>query len=93
VILTALAGTSKASILAIFNPLISTGAILILFSNKTVSISAGFSALVPENEIMEYVNDLKSITQGAGYFNRKFYSYEEAPFDVQEKLKKAYANK
>jgi elongation factor G len=51
------------------------------------------SALVPENEIMEYVNDLKSITQGAGYFNRKFYSYEEAPFDVQEKLKKAYANK
>ena len=51
------------------------------------------SALVPENEIMEYVNDLKSITQGAGYFNRKFYSYEEAPFEVQEKLKKAYANK
>ena len=44
------------------------------------------TALVPESEIIEYVNDLKSITQGAGFFNREFYNYEEAPAYIQEKL-------
>ena len=44
------------------------------------------TALVPESEITEYVNDLKSITQGAGFFNREFNSYEEAPQYIQEKL-------
>ena len=44
------------------------------------------TALVPESEIIEYVNDLKSITQGAGFFNREFNSYEEAPQYIQEKL-------
>lgn len=44
------------------------------------------TALVPESEIVEYVNDLKSITQGSGYFNRKFYSYEECPSYVQDKI-------
>ncbi len=44
------------------------------------------TALVPESEITEYVNDLKSITQGAGFFNREFNSYEEAPQFIQEKL-------
>ena len=44
------------------------------------------TALVPESEIIEYVNDLKSITQGAGFFNREFSSYEEAPQYIQEKL-------
>ncbi len=48
------------------------------------------TAVVPEAEIMEYVNDLKSITQGSGFFNREFYGYEEAPYNVQETLKKAY---
>ena len=27
-------------------------------------------ALAPEAEILEYVNDLKSLTQGSGYFNK-----------------------
>lgn len=44
------------------------------------------TALVPESEIVEYVNDLKSITQGSGYFNRKFYNYEECPSYVQDKI-------
>jgi len=48
------------------------------------------TAVVPEAEILEYVNDLKSITQGSGFFNREFYGYEEAPYNVQENLKKAY---
>lgn len=36
-------------------------------------------ALVPESEILEYVNDLKSITKGSGYFNRDFYGYDKVP--------------
>lgn len=44
------------------------------------------TALVPESEILEYVNDLKSMTQGSGYFNREFYSYEEAPAYIQSKI-------
>ena len=46
------------------------------------------TALVPEVEISEYVNDLKSLTQGAGFFNREFYAYEECPAYVQEKILK-----
>ncbi|MCR5349990.1 MAG: elongation factor G [Acholeplasmatales bacterium] len=46
------------------------------------------SALVPEAEIIEYVNDLKSMTQGSGYFVRAFENYEEAPQYVQEKILK-----
>ncbi len=44
------------------------------------------TALVPESEIIEYVNDLKSITQGSGYFNREFYDYEVAPQYLQAKI-------
>ncbi len=52
------------------------------------------TALVPESEILEYVNDLKSMTQGSGYFNRAFECYEQTPSYVQEKiLKEAQAAK
>lgn len=44
------------------------------------------TALVPEREILEYVNDLKSMTQGSGYFNREFYGYEVTPQFVQAKI-------
>ena len=46
------------------------------------------TALVPESEILEYVNDLKSLTQGAGFFNREFYAYEQAPAYIQSELLK-----
>ena len=46
------------------------------------------TALVPEAEILEYVNDLKSLTQGAGFFNREFYAYEQVPAYIQEDLLK-----
>ena len=47
------------------------------------------TALVPEAEILEYVNDLKSLTQGAGFFNREFYDYEQVPAYIQEDLLKS----
>ncbi|MDE6661044.1 MAG: elongation factor G [Anaeroplasmataceae bacterium] len=46
------------------------------------------TALVPEREILEYVNDLKSMTQGSGYFYQQFYNYEETPNHIQEKILK-----
>ena len=49
------------------------------------------TALVPESEILEYVNDLKSMTQGSGYFNRTFSGYEEAPSYIQDKILKSIA--
>ena len=46
------------------------------------------TAYVPESEITEYVNDLKSITQGSATFSRTFYQYEECPIYVQEAILK-----
>ena len=45
-------------------------------------------ALVPEAEILEYVNELKSMTQGFGYFSLEFEKYEEVPEYIKEKLLK-----
>ena len=47
------------------------------------------TALVPESEIQEYTNDLKSLTQGSGFFVREFYNYEPMPAHLQEKLLKS----
>ena len=44
------------------------------------------TALVPESEILEYVNDLKSLTQGSGYFSREFFGYEELPNYLEVKI-------
>ena len=43
-------------------------------------------ALVPEAEIIDYVTQLKSITQASGYFTREFVSYEEVPEYLKEKV-------
>lgn len=36
-------------------------------------------AVVPEAEILEYANELKSITKGTGFFNLQFEDYERVP--------------
>ena len=43
-------------------------------------------ALVPEAEIVDYVTQLKSITQASGSFSRTFESYEEVPQYLVEKV-------
>lgn len=43
-------------------------------------------ALVPQIEILDYANVLKSLTQGSGYFNRNFYGYEVAPNFVSKNV-------
>ena len=43
-------------------------------------------ALIPEAEIVDYVTQLKSITQASGYFTREFESYEEVPEFLKDKV-------
>lgn len=43
-------------------------------------------AEVPQAEMFSYPTDLRSITQGRGYFKMEFVRYEEAPANVAEKV-------
>lgn len=43
-------------------------------------------ALVPEAEIIDYVTQLKSLTQASGFFNREFVDYEEVPEYLKDKV-------
>lgn len=43
-------------------------------------------AYVPEAELYKYINDLKSITQGSGTFEKEFSHYEEVPPDISQKI-------
>ena len=41
---------------------------------------------VPSAEMFKYANDLRSITQGRGWFKQTFDRYEEAPSIVAQKV-------
>lgn len=43
-------------------------------------------ALAPQGETFKYAIDLKSMTQGRGYFEMEFDSYQEVPSNVSEKI-------
>lgn len=43
-------------------------------------------ALAPQGETFKYLTDLKSMTQGRGYFEMEFDSYDEVPQAVAEKI-------
>ena len=43
-------------------------------------------AHVPLAEMFKYANDLKSMTQGRGQFKMEFYSYEDVPGNLAEKI-------
>jgi elongation factor G len=43
-------------------------------------------ALIPEAEILDYVTQLKSLTQASGFFNREFVDYEELPNYLVDKV-------
>jgi elongation factor G len=43
-------------------------------------------AVVPEAEIQEYANELKSITKGTGFFNLAFEDYEPVPGTLVDKV-------
>jgi elongation factor G len=43
-------------------------------------------AEVPAAEIAKYATDLKSMTQGRGYFTREMARYEPVPQNISEKI-------
>ena len=43
-------------------------------------------ALIPESEIIDYVTQLKSLTQAGGFFNREFVGYEELPDYLKDRV-------
>lgn len=45
-------------------------------------------ALAPEAEILDYVTKLRVLTQGSGFFNREFDSWQEVPSHLQDKVLK-----
>ena len=47
-------------------------------------------ARVPYAEVIEYTKDLRSMSRGAGTFEMHLDGYEQAPADVQKKLKEEY---
>ncbi|MDD7082122.1 MAG: elongation factor G [Candidatus Enterosoma sp.] len=52
--------------------------------------SFDITAIVPEAEILEYANELKSITKGTGFFNIEFEDYEKVPDVLAETVIKEY---
>ena len=50
--------------------------------------SFDITAIVPEAEIQEYANELKSITKGTGFFNIEFEDYEKVPDVLAETVNK-----
>ncbi|GCE11764.1 elongation factor G [Tengunoibacter tsumagoiensis] len=44
------------------------------------------SALVPQAEMLHYATDLRSITQGRGFFTSEFARYEEVPAAIQQEI-------
>ena len=50
--------------------------------------SAVIIAHIPESETLDYVTNLKALTQGSGFFNREFLNYEEVPAHFRNKILK-----
>jgi elongation factor G len=48
------------------------------------------TAQVPLGELYQYINTLRSLTQGRGYYEMKFATYEQVPSPVQAEIIKAH---
>ena len=44
------------------------------------------SALVPQAEMLHYATDLRSITQGRGYYSQHLDHYDEVPAHVAQQI-------
>lgn len=49
------------------------------------------NAQVPLAELYQYINTLRSMTQGQGYYVMEFSHYEQVPSNVQQEIQKAHA--
>jgi elongation factor G len=48
-------------------------------------------ANVPLGELYQYINALRSMTQGQGYYRMEFSHYEQVPGNIQTEIAKAHA--
>jgi len=48
------------------------------------------TAQIPEAEIIKYTIDLKAMTQGSGYFTRRFIRYDDVPSNLVDKIVAEY---
>lgn len=62
----------------------------ILSTEENQNGNLEITAIVPEAEIQEYANELKSITKGTGFFNIAFEDYEKVPENLVDGIMKAY---
>lgn len=58
----------------------------ILSYDEVENDSQEITAIVPESEMLDYVSKLRVLTQGGGYFNRVFDSYQEVPNFILDKI-------
>ena len=58
----------------------------ILSTEENSSGNLEVIAVVPEAEIQEYANELKSITKGTGFFNIVFEDYEKVPDNLKDSI-------
>ena len=58
----------------------------ILETNDASGDTLDIICLAPESEIMEYANELKSLSKATAYFNLEFNSYEPLPKNLEEKV-------
>jgi elongation factor G len=49
------------------------------------------TALVPLAELYQYINTLRSMTQGQGYYVMEFSNYDQVPANIQAEIQKAHA--
>ncbi|MDQ3024280.1 MAG: elongation factor G [bacterium] len=49
------------------------------------------TALVPLAELYQYINTLRSMTQGQGYYVMEFSHYDQVPGNIQQEIQKAHS--
>ncbi len=62
----------------------------ILETNEGMNNTLEIVATVPESEIQEYANELKSLTKATAFFNLKFENYEQMPKVIETKVIEDY---
>ena len=57
-------------------------------SSETSDANCVMTAEVPLAEMFDYANNLRSMTQGQGYFSMEFLEYRDTPRSVQDQVLK-----
>lgn len=64
----------------------------ILSTDEDEGVNLKVTAIVPESEILEYSNEIKSLSKSTAFFNLSFYDYEQVPELISNKILATYNN-